>query len=86
MSYRLNKLSSAIEIYLSGDSKVTVKYTCKAAFTKDFNLPDGSLSIPAYGQEVSWSGVDLYELGGGNVKWCETYFNMQLLIRALQTS
>ena len=79
-------VKAAIEIYLSGNSKVTVKYTCKAAFTKDLNLPDESLSIPAHGKEVSWSGVDLYEFEGGNVKRCETYFNMQLFIHALQTS
>lgn len=78
-------IKAPIEIYASEENRVVVKYTCNATMTKDFVLPDGSLTIPAHGKKISWFGVDLYECSGRKIIRCETYTNVQLLMDALQT-
>ncbi len=74
-----------IEFYASEGDRVVVKYTCKATMTKDFVMPDGSLTLPAHGKKISWFGVDLYDFKDGKVIRCETYTNVQLLMAALQS-
>ncbi|MHA1989685.1 MAG: ester cyclase [Candidatus Hodarchaeales archaeon] len=78
-------IKAPIEIFASEGDKVVVKYTCNATMTKDFVLPDGSLTLPAHGKKISWFGADLYEFKENKITRCETYTNVQLLMNALQS-